>query len=112
VESPSFYLEEMMDKNMKYSRDDQKIHVAQDVSSYLDYAKQSRDLQARRGDASHYRSFAIIPDIVAVEILSKHGLNLHDSEFMTNKEDVARLKRIIKSEYPSLLTSNVSKARG
>ncbi len=91
--------------------DNNRITVAQDVQSYIDYARQSRADQAG-GDASHYRSFAIIPDIVAVEILANHGLNLHESEFLTNKADVNRLKRIIKSEYPELLTSSVSRARG
>lgn len=100
-----------MDNKMNVQQESNKIQVAQDVQSYLDYAQQSRREQAR-GDASHYRSFAIIPDIIAIEILEKHGLNLHASEFMSNKEDVTKLKRIIKSEYPNLLTSNVSRARG
>jgi len=109
---PFFLFGGIMDNKIKTNQDGRTIQVAQDVSGYLDFAKQSRELQARGGDASHYRSFAIIPDIVALEILTKHGLNLHEAEFMTNKEDVAKLKRIIKSEYPSLLTSNVSRARG
>ena len=97
---------------MKANASEKKFEVHQDVTEYLKYAKESRDNQALRGDASHYRSFAIIPDVVALEILTKHGLNLHESEFMSNKEDVAKLKRIIKSEYPNLLTSNVSRGRG
>lgn len=97
---------------MKANASEKKFEVHQDVTEYLKYAKESRDNQALRGDASHYRSFAIIPDVVALEILTKHGLNLHESEFMSNKEDVAKLKRIIKSEYPNLLTSNVTRGRG
>lgn len=97
---------------MKANASEKKFEVHQDVTEYLNYAKESRDKQALRGDASHYRSFAIIPDVVALEILTKHGLNLHESEFMSNKEDVAKLKRIIKSEYPNLLTSNVTRGRG
>ncbi len=101
-----------MDNKIISNIDDKnRITVAQDVQGYIDYARQSRRDQ-ERGDASHYRSFAIIPDIVAIEILEKYGLNLHESEFLTNKADVNRLKRIIKSEYPELLTSNVSRARG
>lgn len=101
-----------MDNQIKGKIADKKIQVHQDVTEYLNYAKQSRDIQSSGGDASHYRSFAVIPDIVAVEILEKHGMNLHHTEFMSNKEDVAKLKRIIKSEYPNLLTSNVSRGRG
>lgn len=102
----------MDNKLLNAINNDKKFSVNQDVSAYLKYAKESRDNQATMGDASHYRSFAIIPDIVALEILTNHGINLHGSEFMSNKEDVAKLKRIIKSEYPQLLTSNVTRARG
>lgn len=102
----------MDNKFMNSGVDGKQFTVNQDISEYLKYAKQQRDMQATYGDSSHYRSFAIIPDIVALEILTNHGINLHESEFMSNKEDVAKLKRIIKSEYPQLLTSNVTRARG
>ena len=102
----------MDNKLMKAGATDKKLTVNQDVSEYIKYAKDSRDMQAAGGDTSHYRSFAIIPDIVAIDILEKHGINLHHTEFMSNKEDVAKLKRIIKSEYPHLLTSNVTRGRG
>jgi len=105
-------MEDKMDNQIKGSYYGGTMQVHQDVSEYLKFAKNSRDAQAANGDASHYRSFAIIPDIVALEILTTHGLNLHESESMSNKEDVAKLKRIIKSEYPDLLTSNISRARG
>ena len=101
----------MNNNDMKVGTESSKFEVVQDVGEYLKFAKESRETQGR-GDASHYRSFAIIPDIVAIEILTKHGLNLNESEFMSNKQDVAKLKRIIKSEYPGLLTSSVSRGRG
>tara|TARA_R110000822_G_scaffold80320_2_gene191428 strand:- start:585 stop:893 length:309 start_codon:yes stop_codon:yes gene_type:complete len=102
-----------MDKfsGMQLNRNDSNLIVNQDVSEYIKYAKESREAQLR-GDASHYRSFAIIPDIVAIDILTKHGLNLLEEGFMGNPADVAKLKRIIKSEHPDLLTSNISRARG
>lgn len=87
------------------------FEVHQDVSEYIKFAKESRDIQSQGGDASHYRSFAIIPDVIALEILTNHGLNLHESEFMSNPADVQKIKRIIKSEYPDLLTSNVYRGR-
>ena len=102
-------MEDKMDNQIKSNVSGSKIQIAQDVSEYLNYAKQSRDLQSAGGDASHYRSFAVIPDIVAIEILTNHGMDLHATEFMSNKEDVAKLKRIIKSEYPNLLTSHVTR---
>jgi hypothetical protein len=99
----------MDNKLMGVRSSESKFEISQDVSEYVKFAKESRSEQARRGDASHYRSFAIIPDIVALEILTNHGLNLHEGEFMSNPADVSRIKRIIKSEYPYLLTSSVLK---
>ena len=97
----------MDNKLMGAKTSESQFEVHQDVSEYIKFAKESRDTQSRSGDASHYRSFAIIPDVVALEILTNHGLNLHESEFMSNPADVQRIKRIIKQEYPALLTSNV-----
>ena len=100
-----------MNNGMKIKYNGVQHQVTQDVSAYKDYAKQQRDLQ-QTGGGNRFRSFAIIPDIVAVDILKNHGINLHAAEFFTNPEDVAKLKRIIKTEYPDLLTSNVRATRG
>ena len=92
-------------KGLQVKSNGERYMVEQDVQPYLDAAKRSRDIVSQTGGSKSHRPFAIIPDIVAIDILNNYGLNLHASEFMTNPEDVAKLKRIIKSEYPYLLTS-------
>jgi len=83
--------------------------LSQDVSAYRDYAKESRDIYDASGAASHYRSFAVIPDIVAIDILTNHKIDINAQDFMSDKPLVARLKKIIISEYPDLLTHGQSR---
>ena len=78
--------------------------LSQDVSAYRDYAKESRDIYDASGTASHYRSFAVIPDIVAIDIYTKYKIDINAQDFMGDKQLVAKLKKIIISEYPDLLT--------
>ena len=83
----------------------------QDVSAYLKYAKESRDkYEYYKGtEKTHYRSFAIIPDIVAIDILKKYNIDIHASEFMSDKQLVSKLRKIIIDEYPGLLTHGHSR---
>ena len=52
-----------------------------------------------------YRKMCTVPDVVAVEILTKHNLDIHDQFFMENPANLKRLKYIIQTEYPYLLVS-------
>jgi len=78
--------------------------LSQDISAYTDYAKESRDSYEYFGGGNRYRSFAVIPDIVAIDILTKYKIDINASDFMSDKQQVERLKKIIISEYPALLT--------
>jgi len=89
--------------------DTSRFQLEQDVSAYKDYAKEQRDIDATIRSNRGYRSFAIIPDIVAVDILTKYGIDIHSPEFMHDKTALQRVKRIVQSEYPALLTSNIAK---
>ena len=80
--------------------------LAQDVEQYIKEAKLSRDVYNHTGGSGSYRSFAIIPDIVAIDILTKYGIDVHGEDFMTDPVQVKKIKQIIKSEYPQLLTSD------
>ena len=91
--------------------DESKFVLSQDINAYREYAKESRDLYEVAKKKSHYRSFAIIPDIVAIDILTKYQIDIHASEFMTDKALVAKVKRIIISEYPDLLTHGHSRSQ-
>jgi len=90
---------------------DDKFKLEQDVSAYKDYAEQSRQRdEVISHNGRHYRSFAIIPDIVAIDILTKYGLDIHAQDFMSNPANLRKLKQIIMTDYPLLQTSNIRKA--
>jgi hypothetical protein len=90
---------------VKDSKDD--FRLEQDVSAYKEYAAQQRELDSFSSNGRTYRSFAIIPDIVAIDILTKYGLDIHGTEFMSNPANLRKLKQIIETDYPLLKTSNV-----
>ena len=87
--------------------DEENFQLVQDVSAYKDYAAQQRELDSISHSGRQYRSFAIIPDIVAIDILTKYGIDVHSPNFMSDPAAMRRLKQIIDSDYPALKTSNV-----
>ena len=90
-------------------RDDSKNFVLeQDISPYRAYAEQQRYLDSLNPRTTrNYRSFAIIPDIVAVDILTKYGIDIHAPEFMSDETAKRRFRHIVMTEYPQLMTSNI-----
>jgi hypothetical protein len=89
--------------------DESDFRLEQDIRAYKDYAEQQRTLDGEVSSNRQYRSSFILPDIVAVEILTKYGLSVHAPEFMEDPNNYRRLKGIILSEYPHLMTSNMKK---
>jgi len=83
------------------------FRLEQDVQGYKDYAKMTRENVAAQTRASSYKPVAIIPDIVAVAILTKYGLDIHSAEFMHDIVQKRRLMNIIRTDYPDLLLSNI-----
>lgn len=95
--------------SFKVSVDERDFNLSQDVSAYRDYAAEQRRIDEHAKSTRNYRSFAIIPDIVAIDILTKYGIDIHSPDFMHHPELVKKFKQIIVSEYPALLTSNIKK---
>jgi len=89
--------------------DDTNFRLEQNVEHYKEYAKEQRLLDEGAKSTRQYRSFAIIPDIVAIDILTKYGIDVHAPDFMHQPELVRKFKQIVISEYPALLTSNITK---
>ena len=87
----------------------EEFKLEQNIEAYKDYAKLQRDLDEVSYNGRQYRSFAIIPDIVAIDILTKYGLDIHAQDFMNHPANLRKLKQIIMSDYPLLQTSNVRK---
>jgi hypothetical protein len=86
--------------------DEKRFLLEQDVSAYKEHAKEQRDIDATIQSNRQYRSFAIIPDIVAIDILTRYGINCHAPSFGHDKAESARFRAIIKSEFPHLLLSH------
>ena len=88
---------------------DEKFQLEQSTDQYVDYAAEQRAIDELCRPTRTYRSFAIIPDIVSIEILVKYGIDIHAPEFMHQKDLVRKVKNIIQTDYPLLLTSNIKK---
>ena len=56
------------------------------------------------GKYNSMRKVATIPDIVAIEILTKHKIDLHDEETTDNPRTMKRVMQILQSEYPHILS--------
>jgi hypothetical protein len=85
-------------KSMKAGFDLQSAQwgVEQDIQQYKDQVKLERDKEQYFGRTNKgYRKMATIPDIVAVEILQNHHLDLHDPMFMSDKNNLKKLKTIL-----------------
>ena len=102
-----FLSQEGNKNSFQVKTDEDNFQLVQDVSAYKDYAAQQRELDSFAANGRTYRSFAIIPDIVAIDILTKYGLDIHSDTFMHEPTNVRRLKQIIETDYPLLKTSNV-----
>jgi len=78
----------------------------QDITQYLEDAKQEREKQAYYGHRKDgYRKLATIPDIVAIKILQDHKLDLHDPGFMKEPSNMKKLRQILVTEYPDLIVN-------
>jgi hypothetical protein len=102
-----FLSQENNKNSFTVKEDKEDFRLEQDVAAYKEYAAQQRELDSFSRNGRTYRSFAIIPDIVAIDILTKYGLDIHGPEFMSDPASLRRLKQIIESDYPLLKTSNV-----
>jgi hypothetical protein len=103
-----FLSQEHNKKSFVVATDEKDFRLNQDVGGYIAYAERQRQLDTIASSKRNYRSWCIIPDIVAVELLTKHGLNIHDPNFLSNPNDAKKLERIIETEYPKLKTSNMN----
>ena len=78
----------------------------QDEKPFLEKAKLDRDLMAsglNKKDLG-FKKFATVPDIVAIEIKNKWGIDLHDSTTMHDKDKMAKFMAIFKQNYSHLMS--------
>jgi len=77
------------------------IGVTQDIAPHLAWAKEQRKLSRYKRPDTGFKPYCNIPDSVSLDIMTKYGLNLHDVNIQP--EDLKKIKRIIKQEYPHLM---------
>lgn len=102
-----FLSQENNKRSFTVKEDDKDFKLEQDVQAYKDYAALSRERDSFAANGRTYRSFAIIPDIVAIDMLTKFGLDIHAPDFMHDPLNLRKLKKLIDTDYPALKTSNV-----
>ena len=76
----------------------------QDEKPFLEQAKMERELGSKKND-KNYRKFATIPEIVAIEINQKYGIDLHAPDFFADVDKKAKFFQIIRQDYPHLVVN-------
>lgn len=76
--------------------------VYQDERPFIEQAKQDREA-VKKKDLGYKKAFTI-PDIVAIDILSKYGIDVHSVTFMNDRDQVRKVFQIVKEEYPYLMS--------
>ena len=103
-----FHSATVADKGIQagYDLDTDQWEAKQDVTQFKEHAKLEREKQEYYGHRKDgYRKLATIPDIIALEILQNHKLDLHDPMFMREPQNVQRLKKILMTEYRDLVVN-------
>ncbi len=79
-------------------------HNIDDILKQVQRDKDILDHQRGKRDPGWRKAFTV-PDIVAMEILQNHHIDLHAEHTMSDPALMKKFKAIIKSEYPYLLIS-------
>ena len=83
---------------------DSHWQLYQDERPFLEQAKRERELGTKKTHHNH-KKFATIPEIVAIEIKEKYGIDLHSLTFMDDLDAKARFMTIIQQDYPHLVVN-------
>ena len=78
--------------------------IYQDEKPFIEQAKRDREQTLRQTDKKH-RKFATIPDIVAIEVMSKYDIDIHNAEHSSCPWTMKRFKQIIMQDYPHLVVN-------
>ena len=93
-----------MTSQVNYDKDGLDWKIYQNEKPFLEEAKRDRENAKYQKRDVGYKKFATIPDIVSIEILDKHGIDIHDQSFMYDIDKKKKFMKIIKTEYPHLLS--------
>ena len=87
---------------------DNSFRFEEDIQGYLDYAHVVRRDSINKTSQT-MRSFCVVPDIIAVDILTKFGININNPEL--DQQDLNKFKSIVKKHYPKLLTGSITSGK-
>ena len=93
-----------MSGEVNYDKHESRWEIKQDVSAVLEEVKRDRELASKHTPTGWRKAFTI-PDVVAIELLTKYGMDIHAPDFMHDHMNMAKLKSVIKQDYPYLLIS-------
>ena len=91
--------------SIQYEDKESRWELYQDETPFIDSAKAEREAGTKKTHNGH-KKFATIPDIVAIEIMERHGINIHDHNIMHDREKMQRFKNIIMKDYKYLVVNN------
>ena len=87
---------------IEYTGDRAGVQIYQDEKPFIEQAKIDRETMTRRDTG--YKKFATIPDIVAIEVAQKYGIDIHDPIQSGDSTVMNKFKKIIKENYAYLLS--------
>ena len=88
---------------VEYDENGTQWAVEQDVEQYINQAKLDRE----SGDGNkHYTKMYTIPEIVAIEIKEKWGIDVFSPEFMHDAEKKMKVHLIVQQHYPKLMSTD------
>ena len=93
----------LMDFNNSYfaNREGDSFQVTQDIAPHLEWAKIQREMSKHKRIDSGFKPYCNVPDTIALDIMSKYKINIHDVEITPS--EMRKFKRIIKQDYPHLM---------
>jgi hypothetical protein len=77
----------------------------QDERPFLEQAAREREM-GYLDNNSKMKKFATIPEIVAIDIKLKHGIDIHEPDFLHDDEKKAKFFSIIQNDYSHLVINN------
>lgn len=89
-----------------YDDTSNRFEVSQDITETMKEIQRDRDLLSTGRHNKHgFKKLCTIPDVVAIEMMQQHNLDIHHPDFNADPNNMKRLRYILRTEYPHLLIS-------
>jgi hypothetical protein len=94
------------DELLKGTYGDHGFTLEQDVTPFLEQAKRERSISDQKANMGfgRMRKVATVPDIIALELLTKYGIDLHDETIQDDKYIMRKALLILQRDYPHILS--------